>query len=98
VIALRKSTRETLRHERATVLQELGARADADPRPFWRANQERAAELRRWAQRGGGRDAQQELGLVTSRAGAGDTDQRRAEACKYCGIIGGHTADCPVIS
>lgn len=73
MIALRKRTRDSLRHERATVLQQLGAVADADPRAFYAANQVRAAELRRQA-------------------------EHRAEPCRYCGIVGGHTADCPVIS
>ena len=82
MIALRKRTREMLRHERATVLQELGAVADADPRPFWRANQERAAELRRWAQRGGGHDAEV-LGLVT-KTGAGGTQPSAEPQCSYC--------------
>lgn len=70
MIALRRRTRETLRHERAVVLQELAAPPVALVQQDWVANRQRAAELRR----------------------------RAEDACHYCGIVGGHRADCPVIS
>jgi hypothetical protein len=44
--------------------------------------------------RGGDRDAQG-MGLVNSgRQSTGDS----ADPCKYCGIVGSHTSDCPVVS
>lgn len=51
VIALRRRTREAFRHDRAVVLQELGAQAASDPRPDWERNKTRSAELRAWVTR-----------------------------------------------
>ena len=47
--AFRRKTRETHRHERAAVLQELGAQAAGHPAADFAANRKRAAELRKWA-------------------------------------------------
>jgi hypothetical protein len=43
----------------------------------------------------GGRDAQV-LGLVTDKTLAGG--KGTPERCKYCGEVGGHTGQCPVVS
>ena len=99
MIALRRRTREARRHERATVLQQLGAQSD-DPRA-WQAQRDLEVSRMRRAHRangkGGGRHAPgQDLGLVTNPQGAGGT--RSPEACKYCGVVGGHTGQCPVVS
>lgn len=112
MIAVRRRTRETLRHERAVVLQELAAPTAAQVRQDIAANKFRAAELRRAASgKGGepdGRDTAvrgpeprrtRVLGLVADKPVAGGNGTGSPEApCKYCGIVGGHTADCPVIS
>lgn len=72
VIPLRKRTRETLRHERATVLQELGTPSAAAVRADWEANKIRNARVRRAAlRRGGEPDGHGQLGLVTSPPVAG---------------------------
>jgi hypothetical protein len=47
---LTRKAREQARHCRAVVLQELGALADADPRPVWKAEQEKSARLAQRAQ------------------------------------------------
>lgn len=51
MIALRRRTREALRHERAVVLQEKGTPTLAQVIADRRANQARAAELAEQAQR-----------------------------------------------
>lgn len=105
--AIRRRTRETLRHERAVVLQQLGANACADPRPDWEANLRRADELRKFAIRagyrkpeGGEQDAHQGLGVVTGKTLAGGKGTSASpKPCNYCGQPDPyHTADCPVIS
>lgn len=70
MIALRRRTREALRHERAVVLQELGAPTAAQLRADIEANKTRAAELRRTA-KGGESRVRQHLGLVTDETLAG---------------------------
>lgn len=88
--AFRRRTREMLRHERACVLQQLGAdAADQQSAAAIEINKARAAELARRARKGGGRNGES-LGVVIKTPSA--------EPCSYCGIVGGHTADCPVIS
>lgn len=51
VIALRRRTRETLRHERAVVLQSKGTPTQAQVIADRRANQARARQLAEQAQR-----------------------------------------------
>jgi len=75
---------EVLRIDNLTV----HVRPRSDPHEFRGAN--RPADT----PRGGDRDAQG-MGLVNSgRQSTGDS----ADPCKYCGIVGSHTSDCPVIS
>lgn len=82
---LRRKTRETARHERAVVLQELGEVA-CDPRDWQRQREIEMSRMKRALKRGGGHhDAS--LGLVTKRPGAGGT---AAGPCQYCnGQAGG---------
>lgn len=52
MITLRRKTRETLRHERAVVLQQKGCDAADQLTPAQiAANKRRAAELKAWADR-----------------------------------------------
>lgn len=52
MIAIRRRTRETLRHERAVVLQQKGCDASDQLTPAQiTANKRRAAELKAWADR-----------------------------------------------
>lgn len=84
---LRRKTREAARHERATVLQQLGDVANS-PLDWQRQREIETARMRRALQRGGGRHAEV-LGLVT---------KQPPTACSYCGVVGGHSGQCPVIS
>lgn len=95
MIALRRKTRETLRHERAVVLQELATPTAAAVQQDIATNQARAAELRRDAQRGDGH-REPSLGLVTKTVAGGNGIPEKP--CPYCGLVGGHTGQCPVVS
>lgn len=95
---IRRRTREQYRHERATVLQHLGSPSADAVRQDIAANKARAAELRRGAQEGGGRDAEV-LGLVIASDEQGLGPARSPKTCVYCGqTLPSHYADCPVIS
>lgn len=83
--AIRRKTREQLRHERACVLQQLGSPTADAVRQDIEANKERAAKLRAAVREGGGhRD--EDLGLVTKRPGAGGA---AVDSCRYCNDQGG---------
>lgn len=82
---LRRKTREAARHERATVLQQLGDVANS-PLDWQRQREIETARMRRALRRGGNHDAH--LGLVT---------KQPPTACNYCGVVG-HSGQCPVIS
>lgn len=99
MIAIRRKTRETLRHERAVVRQQLGTPPATAVQQDIEANKLRAAELRRAARRrGGGPDEAQRLGLVTKQPRTGGTGASSGDRCPYCGQVNGHTAQCPVVS
>lgn len=97
----RRKTRETLRHERAVVLQALGTPTADDVRKDIAANQLRAAELRRAVMRGGESD-EARLGVVTGKPVAGGNGTIRSPEppakCKYCRVVGGHNGNCPMVS
>lgn len=89
---LRRRTRETTRHERATVLQQLGAAAD-DPLA-WQAQRElEVSRMERALKRGGGRHDQQGLGPVADKSAGGtrpipaepSCDRCNDAGCWYCG-------------
>ena len=95
---LRRKTRETYRHELATVRQSLGTPTAAAVRADIAANKLRAAELRRAANgEGGGRhEPEQSLGVVSTEGAGG---ARPLKFCAYCcQPLPSHDADCPVIS
>lgn len=81
MIGFRRRTRETARHERATVLQQLGAAAD-DPRA-WQARRELEVSRMERAHKGGGGHHAAHLGLVTEQ-GAGGTPSPDEPQCSYC--------------
>jgi len=93
-VKIRRRARETYRHERAVVFQELGTPSAAAIRADVEANKIRAAQLRRRAMRNGGGTNEAQLGVVTGQPVAGGNG-----LCHYCNQpFPSHTADCPVIS
>ncbi len=86
---------EIRRHERAVVLQELGAVAD-DPRAWQSQRKIEVSRMKRALKRGGGHH-EARLGLVTKGAVAGGNGT--PHDCLYCDQdLPYHNADCPVIS
>jgi hypothetical protein len=96
--AIRRKTRETRRHERATVLQQIGeVSASQLPANDWL--QQRAIEVSRMqrAYKRGGGHHEARMGVVTSKPGAGGTAapspatpfcnkcNDQAGGCWYCG-------------
>ena len=57
----------------------------------------RRSDLRPQQMKGGGSD-EAHLGLVSRGSLAGGKGSLTGPPCKYCGEIGGHTAQCPVVS
>ena len=86
---------EIRRHERAVVLQELGAIAD-NPRAWQSQREIEVSRMKRALKRGGGhREARLELVTKESVAGGNGTPVD----CLYCDQeMPYHNADCPVIS
>jgi hypothetical protein len=83
-----------VRQEQAAVAEQARREAEYDARrlgPY----EHRGAYRPAATPRGGDRDAQG-LGLVAGKTLAGG--KGTPQPCHYCGEIGGHTSDCPVIS
>jgi hypothetical protein len=93
--AIRRKTRETRRHERATVLQQIGeVSASQLPANDWLKQREiEVSRMKRAYRKGGGHHAGPSLGLVTSEPGAGGTAatpfcdkcKDQAGGCWHCG-------------